>query len=820
MQQHLIAQTNPIASKENVIFFENYRVTVLDGGLFRIEKSESGSFNDNATQSVWFRNMPPHSFSVKTQKDFISIKTDRAKLILHKIFSNSRVILNGQSLPLDNTDNLLGTNRTLDRFDGEYNIVDKTKLVLGNGVCSRSGVAVIDDTDTLTLTSDGRLAPPFGELMDIYVFAYGKDYRSAVRALYMVCGSTPILPRFAFGNWWSRFHAYTDKEYLTLMDDFEEHGIPLTVATLDIDWHYSDNVDEEKQITARGKNTLDRGCLATEENKRIGWTGYSWNTRLFPDYRAFLRELQRRNLKITLNLHPASGVRYYEDMYEEMARAMGIDSSTEKAVEFDISDPHFVEEYFKILHHPYEKDGVDFWWIDWQQGTKTAMEGLDPLWALNHYHYLDNGRNHKYPLIMSRYAGIGSHRYPIGFSGDTSVSWRTLELMPYFTSTSANCGYTWWGHDIGGHHLGIKDDELYLRFIQYAVFNPINRAHSTSSELISKEPWMYENGIGELATRMLVLRHRMIPFLYTCNYLTHKEGLALCEPMYYQYPDCEESYIEKYRNQYMFGQNLMVVPITRHSEENNLCSVDIWLPEGIWTDIFTGDVYRIGKGGREFCAVRSLDSIPVFAKAGTVIPLSNDRGNNSENPTSLEARIYNGSGEYNLYEDSENREAFTKFTLTEDENTQFVNIKVVGDVTVIPQGRSLTLSFQNITVRSSADFALGLNCALPSVTVLKNGVPCEAKIKGLSDLRITVENLDPEANYEIRVKKPPLDSLTEFKRALMKKLQKVQGNFSERDRIYKKLIALDDTNIIMGYIQHSELKVVEKKRLEEIFLCL
>ena len=820
MQKHLIAYTSPIANEKNIVFFGDYRVTVLDNGLFRIERSDSGSFNDRATQSIWFRNMPPQSFSVKKQEELISIKTDSAELLLHKNFSDSRIIINGISLPIDNTDNLLGTNRTLDRFDGEFHIIDKTRLTLESGVCSRSGVAVIDDTHTLSLTDDGRLAPPFGDLMDIYVFAYGKDYRNAVRALYMICGSTPMLPRFAFGNWWSRFHAYTDKEYLALMDAFDEHGIPLSVATLDIDWHYSDKVDEEKQITAQGKNTLDRGCLATEENKRIGWTGYSWNTRLFPDYRAFLRQLQDRNLKITLNLHPASGVRYYEDMYEEMARAMGIDPSTEKVVEFDISDPHFVEEYFKILHHPYEKDGIDFWWIDWQQGTKTAMEGLDPLWALNHYHYLDNGRNNKYPLIMSRYAGIGSHRYPIGFSGDTTISWRTLELMPYFTATSANCGYTWWGHDIGGHHLGIKDDELYLRFVQYAVFNPINRAHSTSSELISKEPWMYENGIGELATKMLILRHRMIPFLYTCNYLTNKEGLALCEPMYYQYPDCAESYLDKYRNQYMFGQSLMVAPITRHSEENRLSSINVWLPEGVWTDIFTGDIYRIGKGGREFCAVRPLDSIPVFAKAGTVIPLSNDKGNSSDNPTALEVSIYNGNSEYSLYEDKEDSEAFTRFILTEDENTQCVHIHVDGDKSVIPENRSLTLSFQNISVHSAADFAIGLNCDTPSVTVLKNGTPCEVKIKALSELRVTVEGFDPTAQYEIRVKKNSHDRLTEFRRALMKKLQKVQGSFSDRDRIYRKLITFDDTDIVMGYIQHSDLISIEKKRLEEVFLCL
>ena len=384
MLEHLKVNTFPIAESKNILFFENYRITVLDSGLFRIEKSENGIFNDRPTQHIWHRNMPPVSFDLKREGESITVATERASLTIYKEFEKSFASVDGRKLPLRNEENLFGTYRTLDCYDGEYYIRSGTRLKLENGVCSKNGLAIVDDTSALILGDDGRLEPSAETLMDIYVFAYGKDFRAAVGALYMLCGSAPMLPRFAFGNWWSRFHAYSDKEYLHLLDEFDEHGIPLTVATLDIDWHWSGNVDEDKQITASGKNTLDRGTLAVNGNERIGWTGYSWNTKLFPDYRAFLKELHRRGLKVTLNLHPASGIRYYEDMYDEMATAMGIDPATEKAVPFNISDPHFIEEYFKILHHPYERDGVDFWWIDWQQGTETEMDGLDPLWALNH----------------------------------------------------------------------------------------------------------------------------------------------------------------------------------------------------------------------------------------------------------------------------------------------------------------------------------------------------------------------------------------------------------------------------------------------------
>lgn len=816
MLEHLKAKTFPIADTANILYFDMYRITVLDVGLFRIEKNKDGKFNDRATQHIWHRNMLPVSFTSSINGTHITVTTERAALTVCRDFEQSFISINGRKLPLKNAENLLGTYRTLDRYDGEYNIRDGYRLKLEDGVCSKNGVAIVDDTGALILEDDGRLAAAHSCELDVYVFAYGNDYRAAVKALYMICGSAPMLPRFAFGNWWSRYHAYSDKEYLHLLDTFEENGIPLSVATLDMDWHWSDNVDEDKQISAQGKNTADRGTLPADNKERIGWTGYSWNTRLFPDYRAFLAELRRRGLKATLNLHPASGIRYYEDMYAEMATAMGIDPSTEKVVPFNISDPHFIEEYFKILHHPYENDGIDFWWIDWQQGTKTEMDGLDPLWALNHYHYLDNGRNNKYPLIMSRYAGIGSHRYPIGFSGDTTISWDTLRLMPYFTATAANCGYTWWGHDIGGHHLGVKDDELYLRFLQFGVFNPINRFHTTSSELISKEPWDYESGIGELARKMLILRHRMIPFLYSSNYRTHTAGIALCEPMYYQYPDYEESY--KFKNQYMFGEQLLVAPITERSRENGLSSTEVFLPDGVWTDIFTNEVYRIKKGGAVICAVRPLDSIPVFARSGSVLPLSGDSGNGYGNPLRLEARIYNGDGEYSLFEDKDDAEAFTRFVLSNDGATQKVKLWVDGDTDVIPEGRSITLSFPNTVICHPADFALGISRPAPKVEVLKNGAPIKASVKDYAEVSVTVSEFDPHATYEVSVSAEPLDELTCQKRSLIATLRKTHGHFSTRNFILEKIIKYDDLSRILGRIQLSDLSDTEKLRLTEMII--
>ena len=257
---------------------------------------------------------------------------------------------------------------------------------------------------------------------------------------------------------------YTDKEYLRVMNEFKRRNVPFTVATIDMDWHYSDTkeIDEKYHITENnltGKEYV--GDIVAGWN--YGWTGYSWNERLFPDYKKFLRQLKERGFKVTLNLHPADGVRFWETQYMQMAQAVGIDPASKHYVPFRVDDDKYINAYFSVLLKPYENDGVEFWWIDWQQGEKSDTEGLDPLWALNHYHYYDAKSNHARPIILSRYAGIGSHRYPLGFSGDTYISWDTLAYLPYFTLTASNIGYTWWSHDIGGHMMGEKDDELFVR---------------------------------------------------------------------------------------------------------------------------------------------------------------------------------------------------------------------------------------------------------------------------------------------------------------------------------------------------------------------
>lgn len=814
LDKHLIAYTRPCARKENVVLFGDIRITVLSDRLFRVEKDEKHLFCDEATQIVWYRDIGAVDYREKRTdskgeecvEDFdgesVTIETSKVSLTVCKSLENSYVTIDNNKIAINNKENLLGTYRTLDGCNGNLcvpydgDMSRSFEIQLENGVVSKNGVAVLDDKKSLILSADGIIKERRPEQEDFYIFAFGHDYRAAVKALYSITGYTPLIPRYALGNWWSRYHAYTQKEYTHLMEQFDEQEIPFTVATVDMDWHWSTTLDRDKKITENGKNDELHG--GTD-----GWTGYSWNTNLFPDYVLFLKRLHELNLRVTLNLHPALGVRYFEDCYKEMAEEMNIDPNTEKTIKFDITDDNFINAYFKVLHKPYERKGVDFWWIDWQQGNNSGLKGLDPLWSLNHYHFLDNAKEHS-PLILSRYCGIGSHRYPLGFSGDTHVTWKTIKYLPYFTATASNAGYTWWSHDIGGHMWGIKDDELYVRFVQFGVFSPINRLHCSNNETFTKEPLAYKNGTGKIIEEFLKLRHRMIPYLYSASYENYKNGRALIEPMYYEYPDKEEAY--KCADQYMFGGQLLVAPVVSKAEEYGMSVTDVWVPSGIWTDIFTGDTYE---GGKNVKMVRYMDSIPVLAKEGGVFVLDGRKhGNATDNPKKLTAWIYNGCGEYTLHEEYGGAFVHTSFKTkmnmenVKDEDeffTQKLQISVSEEKSGIFEKRDIELVFQNI-------------CS-GEVSVKTDGISTEVKTDDNKAQRVYLKDVEAGHVYDIEI-----CAVCNKKKALFDKIKKelmyFQMDNNDKENIYRSL--LNEGENVIKKIDGAGIPQIFKKRLMEV----
>ena len=667
---------------ESIISSDKYRISILTERLIRLEYSPSGKFEDRMTQSVINRSFPNVDFEVKETEENILITTKYLKLTYNRQeFSPNGLYISINGFKLwkfgSEVNDLLGTARTLDEVDGE--------TPLEHGVISREGFAVFDDSKSLVVDKTGWVEKREGET-DIYFFGYGHDYYGAIKDLYKLCGTVPMLPRYALGNWWSRYHDYTQQEYCELMDKFTEKGVPLSVAVLDMDWHY---VDIDSKYDVGGNN-----CT--------GWTGYTWNENLFPDYKKFLDWLHNeKKLHVTLNVHPADGIRGFEKQYKAMAEYMGVDAANEEHIPFDATSKKFFDGYFKYLHRPLEEEGVDFWWIDWQQGTTSKIDGLDPLWMLNHFHYLDNNRDGKRGMILSRYAGIGSHRYPIGFSGDTYSTWESLKFQPYFTANATNVGYGWWSHDIGGHMHGFRDEELMIRWIQFGVFSPIMRLHCSCNPLNSKEPWAFHKETERVINKYLRLRHRLIPYIYTMMHKATTEFMPLIRPIYYNYP--EECSAYNVPNEYFFGTEMIVAPITEHTDKTScFAETKAWLPEGIWFDFFNGRQY---KGGKNFNIYRCAEDYPVFVKAGGIIPLSTDfenleNINDISNPTQPEIHVFAGAdGKFTLYEDDDKvnpQAALTDFDLNWNKKSFSIS-KVKGNNNVIPKIRTYNIVFRGFS---------------------------------------------------------------------------------------------------------------------------
>lgn len=608
---------------------EHYRITVLTPALIRLEYSHQGRFEDRPTQVIQNRSFPVPDYQVWKTEHGIELHTDSLNLFYdEKPFSRNGLWIENRSecrgiyctwhFGDELYENLGGTARTLDEADGA--------VPLEPGILSRlQGYSVLDDSHSYALTEEGWLEPPEKDRQDLYFFSYGYAYQQALYDFFHLCGSTPLLPRYALGNWWSRFYRYSDQEYLELMSCFSEEKIPLSVAVVDMDWHESTDGPDWK-----------------------GWTGFTWNRELFPDPKGFLNKLHQMGLHVTLNLHPAEGIQPHEEMYPEAAAALGKDAARHQRIPFDPANRHFLNVYFNDILHPREAEGVDFWWIDWQQGGICSLPDLDPLWLLNHFHTLDIGRNGKRPLILSRYAGPGSHRYPIGFSGDSVISWKSLAFQPYFTATASNIGYGWWSHDIGGHTHGKRDDELQVRWLQYGVFSPIVRLHSTNNPFNGKEPWRYSPECSRIMKHFLRLRHQLLPYLYTMNWLSHEKGKMLVQPMYYSYPKTEEAY--QVPNQYFWGSEIIVAPITKQMNAIlKMGDVTCWLPDGIWHDVLTGMIYHGGSMRKLF---RTLEHIPVLAPAGAIIPLQADPEDQNPYPVEMLIFVFAGAdGDFLLYED-------------------------------------------------------------------------------------------------------------------------------------------------------------------------
>ena len=682
----------PKAEEAATVVQGNARFTVLTDRLVRMEWAEDGVFEDNATLAIVNRRLPVPAFTQERKNGHLTIRTKALTLVYtgNGVFdaNNLRVSfrLNGKTVTwtpaADASGNLMGTTRTLDGCLGFSRISSRDNYI-EPGILSRDGWALVDESARHLLVKDGSdwgewvAERPAGQRRDLYLFAYGHDYKGALADFTKVAGKIPLPPKYTLGYWWSRYWIYTDEELLEIGRQMRERNIPMDVFIIDMDWHLT-----WKEMNKRlGKD---------EFGQRRGWTGYTWNRDLIPDPEGLLRELHGMGYKTSLNLHPASGIRPYEDCYDAFVRDYlsrtddydgpqdyvyseggyqfaGLSAKVGKAgyrapVPFRLDQQAWADAYFHSVIHPLERQGVDFWWLDWQQWRESRyVRNLSSTFWCNYAFFNDKVRQSRYlgldaprPFIYHRWGGLGSHRYQIGFSGDTFDEWSVLAFLPYFTATASNVGYGYWGHDIGGHtqkkdHVRNTEPEMYTRWLQYGVFTPIFKTHSTQSEHLDRRIWSYPEHYACMKAA-IDLRYALTPYIYDAARQAYDTGVSMTRPMYYEYP--EEPLAYTCREQYFFGDNILGTVLCRPAGEDGRTERKMWFPRG--TDWYDMARHVMRKGGTQQTLYYAIDENPWYVRAGAVIPLAAEGIRNLQEPDpAWRILVVPGDGisEYVRYED-------------------------------------------------------------------------------------------------------------------------------------------------------------------------
>ena len=728
----LMAQTeNPVADPSAVITSGKARFTVLTPEMIRIQYSDRNLFEDRATFAIINRRLPVPQFSTSEQDGWLTIKTSALTLkyrIGGKISAatpsdqvlNIRFTLNGRDVlwypGKDDAMNLKGTTRTLDGQIG-----DNKRQEMENGLLSRAGWSIIDESPR-TKRGDGSttfafdknvdgmawVAEPIDkDAIDWYFLGYGHQYKKALGDFIKVAGRQPMPPLYVLGYWYSKYQRYTSDEFMEIVNDVKRNQIPMDVMIFDMDWHTQ------------------------------GWTGWTWDRTAIPDPEGLIDWMHQQGLKVSLNLHPADGVDDDEDYFNELRNDMGLDS-TVKVVPWNLSSPEFYHHMFNRIIRARERQGVDFWWIDWQQNlTSKYVAGLGETFWCNHVFYNDmrvNRPDHR-PLIFHRWGGLGSHRYPIGFSGDSFTTYGTLAWQPYFTATASNVGFGYWGHDLGGHQqTGDNDPEIYLRWMQYGVFTPIFRTHATNWPGIERRIWKYDN--FPLLLETVKLRYALMPYIYTAARQAYDTGVSMCRPLYYDSPEANNAYL--FEDEYMFGDDILVAPVVTPSEKDGKAARRTWLPEGRWFDVCRNMVVD---GNRIFTDSYTQVEIPYFYRAGAVIVNNPPMMNLNTRPDRLILKVVpGGNGSTSLYEDEGDTQDYQKgaYTTTRirHENQTLVIEPRQGAFPGMLKERAYTVEFlatdrpQSVTIngKQQANGVWNYNEKDRKVTVYVPLTPCDQQL--------------------------------------------------------------------------------------------
>jgi alpha-D-xyloside xylohydrolase len=472
-----------------------------------------------------------------------------------------------------------------------------------------------------------------------YVVFYGKNADEVIASYRNLSGNVPLLPLWAYGFWQCRERYTSGKHLVQTVEEFRRRNLPLDVIVQD--WQYW------------GKH---------------GWGVPQFDTTNYPNPEQFIKQLHDLNAQFSIsvweNLDKKSEV-----AKEYLAKDLYIPNSPW----IDIYKPETQKTHWDVLDKNLFSLGVDSWWMDATEPENDALAGKQTYFGLGDFYRLTyplfvskaiyegqrSTNDQKRVAILTRSAFAGQQRYgTINWSGDIGYDWDAFKRQIVAGLNYNITGMPYWTTDIGGffrsgrgQYTDPKYHDLLTRWFQWGAFNPIFRIHGYQTET---EPWKYGDTVMNDMRSTMNLRYRLLPYIYSEAWQVSKSGSTIMRPLVMDFRSDATAISQSY--QYMFGKSFLVAPIT----ELGVTEWNVYLPKSTaWYDFWTGKHFT---GGQTIKTSAPQERIPLFVKAGSIVPLGKFLQYTSEKPMdTLEIRIYSGAdGQFNLYNDEGNNYNYEK----------------------------------------------------------------------------------------------------------------------------------------------------------------
>lgn len=470
---------------------------------------------------------------------------------------------------------------------------------------------------------------PAAKMLDYVVF-YGPSADSVIATYRNLSGKAPLFPKWAYGFWQCRERYTSGKQLVETVREFRKRSLPMDVIVQD--WQYW--------------NKNEWGIPKFDETN-------------YPDPAGFIKELH------DLKAHFAISVWSNPDKNSEIGKVyVKKNLFIPNTKWLDYFNPETRKVYWNTLKENLFDVGVDAWWMDATEPENDALKGEQTFLGAGDFYRLT------YPLMVSRavYEGqratstdkrvciltrsafSGQQRYgTINWSGDIGGTWDAYRRQVVAGLNYTITGLPYWTTDIGGffrpgntQYTDEKYQELLTRWYQWGTFNPIFRIHGFRTET---EPWKYGQSVEDNMRKMLDLRYRLIPYIYSEAWQVTQNGFTMMRPLVMDFREDLAATDQPF--EYMFGKAFLVAPVT----ERGVGEWSVYLPETTdWYDFWTGKRLT---GGQTVKTDASLDMIPLLVKAGSIVPMGKSEQYTGEDPEEvLEIRIYRGTdGQFVLYED-------------------------------------------------------------------------------------------------------------------------------------------------------------------------